>query len=106
MHSEMWWPRLFKGHATIEWDDYEKDYSDLPAEILKPHFCERAIEDDRQRQEHLEKEKRCVLQVYEPHYHVFGHICIIRVALRNSHSFFSPSRFQLWINPPVGEFDS
>ena len=29
----MWWPRLFTAHAEIAWDDYEKDYSDLPAEV-------------------------------------------------------------------------
>jgi len=33
LHSEMWWPRLFTAHAEIAWDDYEKDYSDLPAEV-------------------------------------------------------------------------
>ncbi len=30
LHSEMWWPRLFRHHCDIAWDDYEKDYSDLP----------------------------------------------------------------------------
>ena len=37
MHSEMWWPRLFKAHGEIAWDDYEKDYSDLPEEVLQRH---------------------------------------------------------------------
>ena len=37
MHSEMWWPRLFKAHVPIAWDDYEKDYSDLPKEVLEQH---------------------------------------------------------------------
>jgi hypothetical protein len=37
MHSEMWWPRLFAGGPAIEWDDYEKDYSDLPAPVLAAH---------------------------------------------------------------------
>jgi hypothetical protein len=37
MHSEMWWPRLFDGGPTIEWDDYDKDYSDLPAPVLVAH---------------------------------------------------------------------
>ncbi|GAX82303.1 hypothetical protein CEUSTIGMA_g9732.t1 [Chlamydomonas eustigma] len=36
-HAEMWWPRLLNGHPDISWDDYEKDYSDLPAEILYEH---------------------------------------------------------------------
>ena len=46
LHSEMWWPRLFRHHGAIAWDDYEKDYSDLPrrAKIhtltLAPHACE------------------------------------------------------------------
>lgn len=29
----MWWPRLLSGHAAIQWDDYEKDYSDLPPQV-------------------------------------------------------------------------
>ncbi len=37
MHSEMWWPRLFAGGPAIEWDDYEKDYSDLPQPVLAVH---------------------------------------------------------------------
>ena len=37
MHSEMWWPRLFAGGPAVEWDDYEKDYSDLPAPVLAAH---------------------------------------------------------------------
>lgn len=36
-HSEMWWDRLFREHGNIEWDDYEKDYSDLPEEVLQKH---------------------------------------------------------------------
>lgn len=32
-HSEMWWPRLFCHHAPIQWDDYDKDYSDLPPQV-------------------------------------------------------------------------
>lgn len=39
MHSEMWWPRLFRCHGEIAWDDYEKDYSDLPEEVLQRHRC-------------------------------------------------------------------
>lgn len=33
----MWWDRLFKQHGKIAWDDYEKDYSDLPEEVLEKH---------------------------------------------------------------------
>lgn len=36
----MWWPRLLKAHASIAWDDYEKDYSDLPEEVLQRHRWE------------------------------------------------------------------
>ncbi len=28
----MWWPRLLVGQPAVAWDDYEKDYSDLPRE--------------------------------------------------------------------------
>ena len=37
LHSEMWWPRLFAGGPAVEWDDYEKDYSDLPPPVLAAH---------------------------------------------------------------------
>jgi hypothetical protein len=43
MHSEMWWPRLFKAHGEIAWDDYEKDYSDLPEEVLQRHRWARQL---------------------------------------------------------------
>ncbi len=36
-HNQMWWPRLFRCHGEIAWDDYEKDYSDLPEEVLARH---------------------------------------------------------------------
>ena len=29
----MWWPRLLRSHAAIQWDDYEKDYTDLPPQV-------------------------------------------------------------------------
>lgn len=34
-HSDTWWPRLFTTHTELAWDDYEKDYSDLPQDIMK-----------------------------------------------------------------------
>jgi len=37
LHSESWWPRLFKDGPEIAWDDYEKDYSDLPAQVMAEH---------------------------------------------------------------------
>ena len=46
-HHQMWWPRLFRHHGEIAWDDYEKDYSDLPEEVLQRHrwafVCNRVI---------------------------------------------------------------
>ncbi len=32
-HSESWWPRLFRHHTQVAWDDTHKDYSDLPAQV-------------------------------------------------------------------------
>ena len=46
----MWWPRLLEGHPDLSWDDYEKDYSDLPSEELRRHQYERAEEERRQNQ--------------------------------------------------------
>ena len=51
LHSEMWWPRLFKAHTPIAWDDYEKDYSDLPREVLQQHH---ALEGAKEATRHLE----------------------------------------------------
>jgi hypothetical protein len=62
MHSEMWWPRLFAHHAPIAWDDYEKDYSDLPNEVLAPHRAAELARDAVRRVEAAEKDKREVLQ--------------------------------------------
>lgn len=36
-HAEMWWPKLCAHHCEIQWDDYEKDYSDLPPEIMRQY---------------------------------------------------------------------
>jgi hypothetical protein len=36
-HEATWWPRLFVHHTPIAWDDYEKDYSDLPAHVMEQH---------------------------------------------------------------------
>ncbi len=44
----MWWPRLLEGHPDLSWDDYEKDYSDLPSEELRRHHDERAEEQRQQ----------------------------------------------------------
>jgi hypothetical protein len=58
-HSEMWWPRLFKHHpCEIAWDDYEKDYSDLPEEVLERHRLGEAVKDDERRVEGVERGRR------------------------------------------------
>jgi hypothetical protein len=33
-HSESWWPALFEGDEPVAWDDADKDYSDLPPEVM------------------------------------------------------------------------
>ena len=38
-HGDTWWSRLFTHHSEIAWDDYEKDYSDLPAAIMREHLA-------------------------------------------------------------------
>lgn len=63
MHSEMWWPRLFRHHGEIAWDDYEKDYSDLPEQVLQPHRAAELARDAQRRIEAAEKDKREILQV-------------------------------------------
>eukprot|EP00887_Chlorella_sp_A99_P005264 scaffold1.g5264.t1 len=61
-HSEMWWSRLLRCHGEIAWDDYEKDYSDLPEEVLRRHRVAEAIKDDERRAETVERGRREVLQ--------------------------------------------
>ena len=56
-HGEMWWPRLFAHHGTIAFDDYDKDYSDLPQEILATHH---RIEAEREHQSQLDDKERTV----------------------------------------------
>lgn len=36
-HASTWWPKLFTSHTEICWDDYEKDYSDLPPASMVAH---------------------------------------------------------------------
>ena len=57
-HEESWWPRLFTHHAEIAWDDYEKDYSDLPEPILRKHLELEAKDACVRRLEHAEKRVR------------------------------------------------
>ena len=63
MHSEMWWPRLFRHHGEIAWDDYEKDYSDLPREVLEPHAVAELERDVVRQLEGADKDRREILQV-------------------------------------------
>ncbi|DBA90606.1 TPA: hypothetical protein ACH3X1_003839 [Trebouxia sp. C0004] len=61
-HSETWWPRLFQHHHPIQWDDYDKDYSDLPLQIMRKHACQEALQDAERQIENEEKQERARLQ--------------------------------------------
>ncbi|GAB4817977.1 hypothetical protein N2152v2_005023 [Parachlorella kessleri] len=61
-HHQMWWPRLFRHHGEIAWDDYEKDYSDLPEEVLQRHRVTEAIKEGEQQLENSERTQREILQ--------------------------------------------
>lgn len=63
LHSEMWWPKLFAGGPEIAWDDYEKDYSDLPAPILAEHAAVEAKKEAARQLEAAEKSERDKRQV-------------------------------------------
>ena len=63
LHSEMWWPRLFRGQCEIAWDDYEKDYSDLPPQILARHHALEARNEASRQLETAEKSVREILEV-------------------------------------------
>ncbi|KAI8111066.1 hypothetical protein M9434_004639 [Picochlorum sp. BPE23] len=58
MHSEMWWSKLFENHAEIAWDDYEKDYSDLPEEVLERHYVTEAKRDEQKQVERVDEKRR------------------------------------------------
>lgn len=51
----MWWPRLFAAGPEIAWDDYEKDYSDLPKPILNAHAALEAEKESVRQLEFSEK---------------------------------------------------
>ncbi|KAL4533791.1 hypothetical protein Ndes2437B_g03116 [Nannochloris sp. 'desiccata'] len=57
-HSESWWIRLFQDHQDIAWDDYEKDYSDLPEEVLEKCRTTEAIKDVERAVEGNERHRR------------------------------------------------
>ena len=33
--SDSWWDRLFNAHGDIRFDDYDKDFTDLPAPVAE-----------------------------------------------------------------------
>ena len=66
MHSETWWPRLFKSGPEIAWDDYEKDYSDLPAPVMAEHGRLEAAKEATRQLEAAEKSERDRLQARQP----------------------------------------
>ena len=36
--SDSWWERLFNTHGSIAFDDYDKDFTDLPAPVAEVRF--------------------------------------------------------------------
>jgi hypothetical protein len=36
--SDSWWERLFNAHGSIAFDDYDKDFTDLPAPLAEVRF--------------------------------------------------------------------
>merc|ERR1712188_224267 len=61
-HAEMWWPKLCKHHGEIAWDDYEKDYSDLPESIKQQYTAQEQQGKLVSNLEHMERMKREALQ--------------------------------------------
>jgi len=61
-HAEMWWPKLCKHHGDICWDDYEKDYSDLPEPIMRQYLANEAQTKLISNIEYKERLKREALQ--------------------------------------------
>ena len=65
LHSEMWWTRLFRHQCEIAWDDYEKDYSDLPHEVLQRYNVMEAQREACRQLEAAEKTAREALEVQQ-----------------------------------------
>ena len=61
-HSKSWWDRLFRHHGRIAWDDYDKDYSDLPDQVKRMHLLAEAKNDRTNRLQQAEKTKREALE--------------------------------------------
>lgn len=62
LHSASWWPRLLRAHSEIAWDDYEKDYSDLPEDVLAKHRVAEAIREQEREMESAERAEKEALQ--------------------------------------------
>jgi hypothetical protein len=58
----MWWPRLLHHHSEVAWDDYEKDYSDLPEEVLDRHRKTEAVREGERASEIKERGEREAVQ--------------------------------------------
>ena len=58
MHSEMWWSRLFEDHPECQWDDYSKDYSDLPEEVMERHRIREAQKEETRALESKDEKRR------------------------------------------------
>ena len=58
MHSEMWWSKLFDDHPDIAWDDYAKDYSDLPEEVMERHRIKEAQKEETRALESRDEKRR------------------------------------------------
>ena len=61
-HGESWWPRLFRHHGEIAWDDYDKDYSDLPEPVMARHLLNESQTQATNQLESAEKKTREALQ--------------------------------------------
>lgn len=57
-HTNMWWEKLFTHQYPIAWDDYEKDYSDLPAPLERRRKFLEGKRDMTNRIEAAEKQER------------------------------------------------
>ena len=89
LHSEMWWPRLFKGGPEIAWDDYEKDYSDLPAAILAEH---EAVEAEQEVQRSLDASERREKELSKAHFPFAFHTLHSTRHNPQSHSWHETSK--------------
>lgn len=58
MHSEMWWSKLFENHPECQWDDYSKDYSDLPEEVMERHRIKEAQKEETRALESKDEKRR------------------------------------------------